>query len=217
MNKEGKVITPPYRRIPIKCRGIGGNRKQPSEHHRNTACKIHQWKLKLVGKSLGRKGSVIILSPTSINYTRGHSNFTVKKAGRGVELVSTGKGREVATGGWTKQGGFRRWGRYWLWYCMEGSQHGLQGPHPHPPCFPKHRTTLQWPIPSAVPSTLEVSLLHFPTMAKCHLLWEFHVLEHDSEDRKKLKGPWQSQSHCHHQVHTEEPLLRPWLTPEADF
>lgn len=30
--------------------------------------------------------------------------------GRKVELVSTGKGREVATEGWTKQGGFRRLG-----------------------------------------------------------------------------------------------------------
>lgn len=68
-------------------------------------------------------------------------------------------------------------------------------------------TALQGPISAAVSSPLE-PLLHLTPMGKCHFIWEFHLSEHDSKCRKEPKGPWQSQSSCHHQRRHQNPTHR---------
>lgn len=62
------------------------------------------------------------------------------------------------------------------------------------PAAPSHRAALQRPIPSAVPSTLWRHTFTLTHRGETLLNLGIHLLEHDSEYRKKPKGPWQSQS-----------------------
>lgn len=72
--------------------------------------------------------------------------------------------------------------------AWKGVSMSLQG-HPVPTHHAalEHRANLQSSIPAAIPPTLGATLLHLLTTAKCHLIWEFHLLEHYSEYRKKAK------------------------------
>lgn len=66
---------------------------------------------------------------------------------------------------------------------LQGANVGLLG-HPAPPTtLRRHRQRCQGLSQLPLLSALEPHFYTYPPMVKCHLIWEFQLSEHDSEER----------------------------------
>lgn len=94
--------------------------------------------------------------------------------------------------------------------ALRGANVGLPGHPPPLTTLCRHRQPCQGLSQLPFLSPLEPRLYTYPAMVKCHLIWDFHLSEHDPEYRRESqKVLWQSQSYCQDQVCAPKPRSQP--------